>query len=97
MVSPTLSSFAIVPDDSPVFKFAAEGDFHGLQSLFRDRLASPSDQTTNGQDIFQVWFALLHASSQLSNKESQFAARHGQASVCQYLITEGVRPVDESR
>jgi hypothetical protein len=97
VVSPTLSSFAIVPNDSPVFKFAAEGDLHGLQSLFRDRLASPSDQTTYGKDLFQVWFDLLLESSQLSDDESQFAAEHGQASVCQYLITEGVGPVDEPR
>jgi len=59
IISPSIEAFAIVPDDSPVFKLAADGNLDGLRYLFRERLANPSDQTKTGQTPLKVSFGLI--------------------------------------
>jgi hypothetical protein len=54
MISPSLQIFTVVPNDAPVFRYAANGDLQGLRSIFHQRLASPSDRTRGGRGPLEV-------------------------------------------
>lgn len=47
-ITPRITSFAIVPTDSPVMRAAADGDILKLRDLFKLGQASPKDQNPEG-------------------------------------------------
>ena len=51
---PEISAFAIIPDDSEVFRLALCGDIQGLKRLFVENLASPTDRDGKGMTVIHV-------------------------------------------
>ena len=54
IISPQISTFAVVPDDSDAIKLVRENDIEGLQRLFRNGLTSPSDRRIDGTTLLHV-------------------------------------------
>ncbi|KAL9059796.1 MAG: hypothetical protein Q9206_001332 [Seirophora lacunosa] len=54
-ICPMVSTFAVIPLDAEAFSCVKCNDVAGLQSLFENRLAAPTDRTEDG-------FSLLHVS-----------------------------------
>jgi hypothetical protein len=54
-----LRTYNIVPRESSVMTLAAKGDLIGLQTLFKERKASPFDRTPQMQTVLEVWIKLL--------------------------------------
>ena len=51
---PEISTFAIISRDSKVFVLAVAGDAQGLQRLFAENLASPTDRDEKGLTVLHV-------------------------------------------
>jgi hypothetical protein len=47
-------SYRTVPSDSPIMKFASNGDLRGMQKLFENKLASPYDRSRDGTTVLDV-------------------------------------------
>lgn len=45
---PRITTFAVVPYDSPVMEYASNNNIDGLKYLFENRIAAPSDRTESG-------------------------------------------------
>ncbi|KAL8809799.1 MAG: hypothetical protein Q9200_003101 [Gallowayella weberi] len=58
-VCPLLATFAIVPTNADVMKFAWRNDVAGLQYLFERRLAAPSDRFENDDIVGDLSYVLL--------------------------------------
>jgi hypothetical protein len=56
IIRPSPQILAVVLNDSPVFRYVANGDSEGLRCLFRQRLANLSDQTPQGSSPLGVSF-----------------------------------------
>lgn len=54
LMCPEISTFAIVPDDSKVFKLALDGDIQDLKRLFVAKLGSPTDRDGMGRTPLHV-------------------------------------------
>ena len=51
---PEISAFAIIPSSSKIFMLAVSGDVKGLQTLFMNKLASPTDRDIDGYTVLHV-------------------------------------------
>ena len=59
---PTLSSFAVVSQDSDAFKAIEEGDLVRLRNLFRNGKASPTDRNEEGITLLHVFISKMPVS-----------------------------------
>lgn len=55
-ICPLISTFAVLPMDAEVMRFAGRNDVKGIQSLFERRLAAPSDRDKLGRTALMVYF-----------------------------------------
>jgi hypothetical protein len=44
----------VVPSESPIFRFAENGDISGMKELFRTKEASPFDRNPYGWTLLDV-------------------------------------------
>lgn len=51
---PEISTFAIIPLSSEIFRLVASGDIKGLQTLFAKKLASPTDRDLGGRTALHL-------------------------------------------
>ena len=51
---PNLTTFAVIPDDSLVMKYAEENDVEGLRQVLIERRAAPSDRNLKGETPLHV-------------------------------------------
>ncbi|KAI5782628.1 hypothetical protein EDC01DRAFT_780360 [Geopyxis carbonaria] len=61
-MSTSMDVFSVVPESAPILQYCRTGNLAGVQSLFTQRLARPSDRDENGR-------TLLHWSSAMGHVE----------------------------
>jgi hypothetical protein len=94
----TAQAYRVVPDDSPIMKFARSGDVRGIQELFKKNMASPYDRRTGGETVLDVgaFNADLLSNSllepQANSGTNKRAAFYQHLEVCRLLLNEGADP-----
>ena len=53
-ICPMMTNFAIIPDSAEVFSLIMDHDITGLQGLFEERLAAPTDRDDFGLSLLHV-------------------------------------------
>lgn len=54
VLCPHLTTFAVIPDDSLVMRYAEENDVEGLRNVLAERRAAPSDRNVKGETPLHV-------------------------------------------
>ncbi|KAL8700426.1 MAG: hypothetical protein Q9201_005454 [Fulgogasparrea decipioides] len=62
-ICPLISTFAVVPEDAEIMRFAYTNNVEGIQKLFERRLAAPSDRDEKGRT--PLMYAALSGASEV--------------------------------
>ena len=92
LISPNISTYAVIPWDAEVFSMIVDQNVEGLRVLFSTGLAAPTDRDPNGLSLLHVGEFSPKLLVWLLNTHTQIAAFFGHDIVCQLLIANGADP-----
>jgi hypothetical protein len=88
----SISSYAVVEPDSPIFECVRFNDIHHLRQLLETKQAAPDVRNTENESLLSVCSFELHIHSNANTECAQAAAGSLRLEICELLINEGADP-----
>lgn len=88
-ISPHITTFNIVPDESDIIQCAVQNDLRGVQRLFESRKASPQDVDSRGFSLLSVSIENLKSRNRRCSQRRKYAMHTACSDVFRLLLQEG--------